>query len=251
LEWAFGKKLTVYPGLRFDYYSNFGASASPSLSGSWWMMPRIRLRSSVGRAYRIPSFTELYYRDPNHQANAALKPESAWSAEIGADFIPAKSWLGSFTVYSRNERNVIDWIRLSTAEKWRTANIRKLHATGFELSLEHTIRQKARIAANYSRTSLDPGAINYRSKYVLDYARDSWAISTAFPLPRDFKYTQTLGYKRRADGRDYWLMDGRLERAFPHIIAGVDFTNLFNSQYQEVRGVDMPGRWFLFNLRTR
>jgi iron complex outermembrane receptor protein len=251
LEWTFSKKLVVYPGVRFDYYSNFGASASPSLSGSWWMMPRIRLRSSVGRAFRIPSFTELYYRDPNHQANAGLKPESSWSAELGTDFIPAKNWLGSFTVFSRSERNVIDWIRSSAAEKWRTANIRKLHASGFEVSLEHTIRQQVRLAANYSRTSLDPGRVNYRSKYVLDYARDSWAASTSFPLPLDLKYQQTLSYKKRADGRDYWLLDGRLEHNFRHFSAGVDFTNLLNSQYQEVLGVNMPGRWFVFSIRTR
>lgn len=251
LQWMFSRTASVYPGLRLDYYSNFGISANPSLSGSWWALPRLRLRSSVGRAFRIPTFTELYYRDPNNEANPSLKPESSWSAEAGIDFIPAKNWLGTLTLFSRNERNVIDWIRTSPTEKWRTANIRKLHAIGAEIGLEHSFGHRARMAVRYSRISLDPGRIDYISKYVLDYARDSWAASTFFPIPFALEYKQTFSYKRRANGRDYWLLDGRLERHFRRFAAGVDFTNLLNSQYQEVIGVNMPGRWFALYLRTR
>jgi outer membrane cobalamin receptor len=251
LQWIFSRTITVYSGLRLDYYSNFGASANPSLSGSWWVLPRIRLRSSVGRSFRIPSFTELYYRDPNHEASSSLKPESSWSGEVGTDFIPAKEWLGFLTVFSRSDRNVIDWVRASAAEKWRTANIRELHATGVEIGIEHSLGPQARISAKYSRILLDPGEIDFRSKYVLDYARDSWAASTSFPMPFALGYQQTFNYKRRADGRSYWLLDGRLERHFRRFTVGVDFTNLLDIRYQEVIGVDMPGRWFAVSLRTR
>jgi outer membrane cobalamin receptor len=251
LQWMFGKNAAVYPGMRFDYYSNFGTSMSPSLSGSWWVHPRIRLRSSVGRAFRIPTFTELYYRDPNNEATSTLQPESAWSEEIGADFIPAKNWLGALTVYSRQERNVIDWIRTSSAEKWRTANIRELTAAGVEISIERSLGSRSHIAARYSRISIDAGDINYTSKYVLDYARDSWSAAASFTMPFAFAYQQTASYKRRADGRDYWVLDGRLERHFRKFTAAVDVTNMLDSEYQEVRGVDMPGRWFALTIRTR
>jgi iron complex outermembrane receptor protein len=232
-----------------DYYSNFGISANPSLSGSWRMLPRIRLRSSVGRAFRIPSFTELYYRDPNNEANPSLKPESAWSAEVGTDFIPAKNWLGSLTFFSRKELNVIDWVRTSALEKWRAANIRRLHATGIEMGFERPMGPRARIAGHYSHISVDAGTIRCSSKYVLDYARDTWLTSISFPIPFALEYRQTLRYKRRANGRSYWLLDGRLERHFRHFTAGVDFSNLLDSRYQEVIGVDMPGRWFAVSLR--
>ena len=250
LQWMFGKTAAVYPGLRFDYYSNFGASVNPSLSGSWWILPRIRLRSSVGRAFRIPTFTELYYRDPNHEASSTLNPESAWSEEIGTDFIPAKGWYGSLTLFSRQERNVIDWIRASAGEKWRTANIRRLHTAGAEISLERSLGSQASVAARYSRISIDAGDIDYTSKYVLDYAKDSWSASASFPIPSAFAYKQTASYKRRADGRSYWILDGRLERRFRKFTAAFDLTNMLNSEYQEVIGVDMPGRWIALTIRT-
>jgi outer membrane receptor for ferrienterochelin and colicin len=251
LQWTLGKTAVVYPGFRFDYYSNFGSAASPSLSASWWILPRLRLRSSIGRAFRIPSFTELYYRDPNNVASPTLKPESAWSAELGADFIPAKNWLGSLTLFSRRERNVIDWIRSSTAEKWRSDNIRKLRTSGVELGLERMWGTRAGFSAHYSRISTDAGSVTFISKYVLDYARDSWSAAAFFPLPLALEYRQTLTYKRRADGRGCWVMDGGLSHRFRLFTAGVDFTNLLDSRYQEVTGVDMPGRWFMFSIRTR
>ncbi len=250
-QWTFGKTAALYPGLRLDHYSNFGSSVNPSLSGSYWVLPRVRLRSSVGRAFRIPTFTELYYRDPNHQASSSLNPESAWSEEIGADFIPAGGWLGFLTLFARQERNVIDWIRVSADQKWHTDNIRKIQTTGVELGLERSLRPGAHVAARYSRIATDAGDIDYASKYVLDYARDSWSASTFFAMPFAFSYRQTASFKRRADGRTYWILDGRLERQFGKFTAAVDLTNMLNSEYQEVIGVDMPGRWFAFTLRKK
>jgi outer membrane cobalamin receptor len=251
IQWTPVKTIAVYPGLRFDYYSNFGAAASPSLSGSWWILSRIRLRSSLGRAFRIPTFTELYYRDPNNEADPSLKPESSWSEEIGSDFIPAKNWVGAFTFFSRQERNIIDWIRSTSADKWRTFNIRKLRTSGIEIGIERSLGSRARFETHYSRISTDIGYINYTSKYVLDYARDSWSTSAYFPIPLALNYQQTFAYKRRADGRSYWLLDNRIERRFGRFAAAVDFTNLFDTRYQEANGVDMPGRWFALSLRTR
>jgi iron complex outermembrane receptor protein len=245
------KTLTVYPGLRLDYYSNFGAAASPSLSGSWWVLSRLRLRSSFGRAFRIPTFTELYYRDPNNEADPALKPESSWSEEVGADFLPSNNWMASLTFFSRQERNAIDWIRSSSAEKWRSSNIRKLHTSGIEVGLERSLGSRAHLKTHYSRISTDAGHINYTSKYVLDYARDSWSASTYFPIPLGLNYQETLAYKSHADGRSYWLLNGRVERRFGRFSAAIDVANLLDSRYQEVIGVDMPGRWLVLSLRAR
>jgi outer membrane receptor protein involved in Fe transport len=146
---------------------------------------------------------------------------------------------------------VIDWIRLSAAEKWRTFNIRELRTSGIEVGIERFLGSRARLETHYSRLSCDPGYINYISKYVLDYARDSWSASTHFRIPPALNYQQTLAYKRRADGRSYWLLDSRIERPFGRFSAAVDFTNLLDTRYREIVGVDMPGRWFAFSLRTR
>jgi hypothetical protein len=146
---------------------------------------------------------------------------------------------------------VIDWIRSSAGEKWHTANIRELHTAGAEISLEHSLGSRARVGTRYSHITIDAGRIDYISKYVLDYARESWSASASFPVPFSCTYEQTASYKRRADGRSYWLLDGRLERHFRKFTASIDLTNMLNSEYQEVIGVDMPGRWFALTIRTK
>jgi vitamin B12 transporter len=251
LQWLIGKSAAVHSGLRMDYYSNFGSAANPSISASWWVLPRIRLRSALGRAFRIPSFTERYYRDPNHEANSSLKPESSWSAEVGADLIPAKNWLGSITLFSRREQNIIDWIRDSAQDKWRTSNIRKLRTVGAELSLERAVNSRLRLTVRSSIISINAGQVDYISKYVLDYARDSWSATASFRMPLAMEYHQTINYKKRANGRDYWVLDGRLGRRFYRFAAAIEYTNLLDRRYQEISGVDMPGRWFAFSLSTR
>jgi iron complex outermembrane receptor protein len=251
LQWTFGKTAAVYSGLRLDHYSNFGTAVNPTISGSWWAAPRLRLRAALGRAFRIPTFTELYYRDPNHEASSYLKPESSWSAEAGLDVIAAKDWIGSVTLFSRREQNVIDWIRQSTGEKWRTSNIRNLRASGAELSLEHNLNKRVHLGARYSLISENAGSVHFISKYVMDYAHDSWAANAWVRAPFDLEYSSILHYTRRSDGRSYWVLDGRLERSFHHIIAALECTNLLNSQRQEILGVDMPGRWLAFSLRVK
>jgi outer membrane cobalamin receptor len=251
MQWTLGKAAVLYPGFRLDDYSSFGSAASPSLSGSWWVQKRIRLRSFVGRAFRIPTFTELYYHDPNNQASPLLKPESAWAAEFGVDFLPIGNWLGSITLFSRREGNVIDWIRASQTEKWHSGNIRRLRTSGAEIGLEHSFGSGSGFSARYTKVFTEAGLVDYISKYVLDYARDSWSASAHFPVPLKLEYRQTLNYKVRADGRRYWLLDAGLEHRFRRFTAGIDCMNLLNSRYQEIAGVDMPGRWLTLIFRTR
>ena len=163
--------------------------------------------------------------------------------------LPGK-WLGFLNYFFRRERNVIDWIRSSADEKWQTFNIRSIRASGIEAGIEHSLGTNVRLGAHYSRTWMDAGAFDYQSKYVLDYARDIWTTAVSVPFGFGLEYQQTLRYKRRIDGRSYWLLDGRLEEHTRRITIAVDFTNLLNSRYQEIVGVDMPGRWFTVTLST-
>ena len=152
---------------------------------------------------------------------------------------------------------MIDWVRSSADEKWRTFNIRKIRASGIEVGIERSLGMKARLATHYSRISMDAGSFDYQSKYVLDYARDNWTAIASVPIRfgRQYKlgleYQQTLRYKRRIDGRSYWLLDCRLESHTRKFVIAVDITNMLNSHYQEIAGVDMPGRWLAVSLRTK
>jgi len=240
-DWAAKAALSL--GFRADYYSRFGSSFSPSLSASWWARPRIKLRAAAGHVFRAPTFTELYYRDPNHQASSSLNPEKGWEGEMGMDGFLSKGYLLGLTLFQRRESNVIDWVRSSPSQKWRTMNIRRLETRGVELQLQRHLGNTGRIQGQYTWLDQNPGPVNFLSKYVLDYARHNFTAAAFLALPRNFSLGQKAGYKLRSDGRNYWLIDTRISRRIRNALFFVEGINLLNSQYQEIRGVDMPGRW--------
>ena len=248
LEHTVGARAVLYPGIRFDTYSPFGSAWSPGLSGSVWIRPAVRVRAAAGRAFRIPTFTELYYRDPAHQASGDLRPESAWSAEAGTDWFPGPAWVASMTLFSRRERDVIDWARATPAERWRTTNIHRVRTTGVELELQRRFDHAGLVAVHYSRLSVNAGRVPFISKYVLDFARDSLAIKSSVELPLAVALGQRLALTHRSDGRHYWVADARVSRRFGGMRFFVEGTNLFDARYFEITGVDMPGRWVLAGL---
>jgi iron complex outermembrane receptor protein len=235
---------SVALGLRWDRYSRFGSSISPGLSAGWWVMPSLRFRGSAAHAFRVPAFTELYYRDPNHRANADLKPETAWEGEIGADWFPGADWQVEVGGFLRSDRNLIDWVRQSPAERWQTRNIRRLWTHGIELSLQRLFEGGWLVRTEYQWMVSTTRDLTLLSKYVLDFPRHGWLAMAAAPLGGGFEAGPVVRYRRRSDGRDYWVLDCRANRRFGDLMLFVEGTNLTGTEYQEIRGVDMPGRWW-------
>jgi outer membrane cobalamin receptor len=238
-----GTRAAWTAGLRFDTYSHFGSSWSPSLAGSVWIAAPLKVRASMAHAFRIPTFTELYYRDPSNIATASLRPERGWSYEAGADWLPNARWLASATVFTRRDRDVIDWVRLTTQEPWRTANIRRVETSGIELGARRAVGRDGVLDVQYTFLSADPGPVIGLSKYVLDYARQRLVASASTTVAGQVGIGGRLGYTRRIDGREYTLLDLRVSRPFHAIRVFIEGNNLLDREYEEIRGVAMPGRW--------
>jgi vitamin B12 transporter len=238
----------VHPGVRFDGYSRFGSSWSPSLSMSAWTSSRVRLRASGGHAFRVPTFTELFYGDPNHQGAGALSPETAWSADGGVDAFGG-SWTTGITVFGRWEDNVIDWVRPSATVRWRTANIRDVDTHGIETSAHRRVGN-GHLRFQYTWLTSAAPALDLLSKYALDYAPHSFAASFSTQW-NAVRFGGRAEGKRRIDGRQYWTLDAQLARNIVRAEVYVQATNLFDRHFQEIRGVEMPGRWIKVGVRVK
>ena len=243
MQYTADNSFSLVAGTRWEYTSMFGNSLNPSISSGWWIHPALRFRASAGHAFRIPTFTELYYFDPRHQASPDLDPEKSWDTEAGIDWYPASSWLFRGNLFYRWEDDVIDWVRDSAELKWETTNIREVQAGGIEVSLEKSLGTGAMLQIQYSYLALTTDEFPVLSKYVFDYPRHSLTGFSSFALPLAVNFSQKVDYKKREDGRDYWLVDMRLARDFDKTTVFVEGSNLLNTRYQELLGVDMPGRW--------
>jgi len=253
VQWHPTPAITVVPSVRIDHYSRFGSATSPSLSAGWWAASRVKLRGSVGRAFRVPTFTELYYTDPNHQASGELAPERSLATEVGVDYLPASGWLARATVFARRDRDVIDWVRAAPTVKWNTTNVRRVGTNGLELGVQRSIggAAGALVGLQYTWLDSDPEGLDLLSKYLLEYSTHALVGSGSVVLPFGVSWGQRLEYRARYDGQRYWLAETRFTRRIKRIELYVEGTNLLNESYQEIAGVIGPPRWIRGGLSIR
>lgn len=255
-EWRqeVARSVHVDATLRIDRYSEFGASWSPSIGAGWSPADALRLRASVGRAYRVPTFTERYYSDPANLARPEVGPEFAWAGEAGADVFVGSGWLLQATFFGRADRDVIDWLRPTIADRWRTFNIRDVTTVGAEMGVRKAFPGGGFVQAHYSALDVDAAGVTQLSKYVLDYAPRSFTAAALVLLPARLHVAPRLEYRRRARPSgtvDYVLLDARVGRRLSRgLELFVDGTNIFDVAYEEIAGVRMPGAAMAVGLRV-
>lgn len=89
-EWEAAPGRTVTAGLRWDHYSDFGGTLNPRLAVVWSAAPSLTAKLLYGRAFRAPSFFELYATNsPVLVGNPNLRPEAMNTAEAGFTWKPA------------------------------------------------------------------------------------------------------------------------------------------------------------------
>jgi iron complex outermembrane receptor protein len=243
-----GARTFVYPSVRVDGYSTFGSALSPALSAVTWMGSRVKLRGSVGRAFRVPTFTERFYVDPNNLGSSTLVPEHAWATEAGIDWLGG-GWTVGGALFDRRERGTIDFVRASARDRWQAANIRRVDTRGVELSARRLFSHGRMLSMQYTGLDAATDPLPLLSKYVLEYPHHTLALSGSLALPADVTVGQRAEFKRRRDGSDYWLVDTRVGRRLRRATVFLEGANLLNVRYQEIAGVDMPGRWLRAGVR--
>ncbi len=252
VRYRLGPSLHVDSSLRLDRYDEFGASLSPAAGASLWLHRTTRARASVGRAVRVPTFTERYYRDPANLARAEVGPERSWTLDAGLDVFLPTGWVLQGGGFMRRDRDVIDWLRSTPTDVWRTYNVHRARAVGIEASARRTWDSGAFAQVAYTGTVVSAdtlsslcGTPTCLSKYVLDYAPHVVAGSAVVPVVWGLRLAPRIEIKQRrrnAIDSTYALLDLRIARRLGVHEVRIDGANLGDVAYQEIAGVAMPGR---------
>ena len=129
------RRFSFTAGVREEVYGSGQTQFSPTVAAGVWLTPSLKLRGSVSHAFRLPTFTDLYYHDPANLGSPDLRPEKAWSAEGGLDWSPSRRVRAEGTFFQRRERDGIDYVRGSPADIWRATNFERLRFDGVESSI--------------------------------------------------------------------------------------------------------------------
>lgn len=236
-------RLFLSVGAREEIFSGGRAEFAPALAGGVWLGAGLRVRASISRGFRLPTYTDLYYSDPANLGNPLLKPESAWNFEGGPECNPGGRISAQLTVFHRKERNNIDYVKHSLTDPWQATNIQNLVFTGLETTLRFRLLKSQEVELGYtglhgSQEPL-PGLI---SKYVFNYPNHSAAFTWLGQFKDVIGVRTRVGVMQRV-GRDaYPLWDLAASRTVGRLRPYIQFSNLSNTGYEEIPGVAMPGR---------
>ena len=228
---------------REEVYRRLSGTFSPTVAGGVWLSSHLKLRASASRAFRLPSYTDLYYQDPANLGNPNLRPERAWSYEGGLAWNAGKRLRGEVVVFERRERDGIDYIRRSPDDIWRATNVQNLNFTGVEVSVGVSAPRGQRIDFRY--TGLDgvqdalPGVL---SKYVFNYPTHSGVAAWSGSLGGGLVVRTRVGVLDRRARDPYALWDLYAARSRGRVRPFLQLTNLTGTSYEEIPGVAMPGR---------
>src|SRR5579884_807525 len=151
---------------------------SPMLAGGYWLSHSTRLRASVSGAFRLPSYTDLYYSDPANIGSANLRPEHATTYEAGIEWFRGTGTRAYATVFDRRERDGIDYVRATVQDLWHAANYDRLQFTGVEAGIAARIGSGQQVDAAFTALQgSSASAPRLMSKYVFNYPSQSAVVA--------------------------------------------------------------------------
>ncbi|MBK9166126.1 MAG: TonB-dependent receptor [Bryobacterales bacterium] len=243
------RRFSFSVGAREEVFGARSHQFSPNAAVGVWIAPQLKLRGGVSRAFRIPTYTDLYYHDPANRGSPDLRPESAWNYEAGANWNGAGRVRGDLTVFHRRETDGIDYVRTSLTDLWRATNISRLRFTGVEAGITALPARRQHLDIRYTGLRGVQDAVpGIFSRYVFNYPVHSGVVSWQGAGPGGLLVRTRLGALQRLARDPYAVWDLYLASDRPRFRPFVQWTNLTATRYQEILGVAMPGRAIVAGL---
>lgn len=144
-EWSIASDFELTAGIRYDHYSDFGGTTNPRLALVWATDYNLTTKLLYGRAFRAPSFTELYFiNNPSTVGNPYLAPETIDVMELVFDYHPTFDLQTVFNVFRYDLDRLIDQVG------GKAQNINDQDGYGLETSVKWAITDQLSLQANYA-----------------------------------------------------------------------------------------------------
>ena len=246
----FNNSLNITPGVQLNHYTDFGFNALPGIDVGYSLSNHITTFGNIGYTYRIPTYTDMFYQSPVNEGNPDLLPEYAWNHEIGFKTRGLSNINAEVSLFYRDGKNMIDWVRTTDNDPWKPINILDLDMRGvdtnFSIKLDNTLPNIFKqLSVNY--TFIDAQVENREnqlSRYALENLQHQFRATLSLAYGKYIVHSISAGYYDRVNLNDYTVVDSRIRLKSQKITLFADVTNIFDIEYQETNLVVMPGRWF-------
>lgn len=248
------KKLTIEAGVLLNLNTAFRPEWLPGIDLSHVWNGHHTTYASASRAFRLPTYTDLYYNRGGAVGSLDLLPEHGDQVELGHRFRSGR-WGATVSGFSRRGRDLIDWVKRPGETTVRASNLTAVDLHGIELSLQNTSADdRTLIGAIYAYQWTDREAFDFTSLYVLDHLRhrlSAWGERrvSRFSLRANLSWQQRVGsYVDLNEGvatsyPDNFRVDAKVSWHNGPIQLFVSGYNLLNAEQMDRANVWLPGRW--------
>ena len=247
----FNEKLVLSPGIAISYFSDMSFHSFPGLDLGYDLNSSFKLYGNIGKTYRIPTYTDLYYSDKTTIGNKNLSPESATSSELGLKYFNSNIKI-SVALFNREAKNIIDYVKNKQDDLWRAENIGSLTTKGIEFEFLYNFKA---IKNLLNTNSFGIGYTNIKdnnyvsninfSKYSLNSLRHHFTSKLNLNYIKNINHSIVYKYAERSDRSNYNVLDSKI--MFKKVLFFY-VKNIFDEIYSETNLVPMPGRSFLIGF---
>jgi vitamin B12 transporter len=250
-------KIEIFPGIDLSYHL-FNNKA--------------KLFASINRSLRLPTFTDMFYKDPSNEGNQNLNPEEILALETGMEYNSDKKSV-SLTLFRDRGRNVIDWVWIPSSNTYKAMNISEVTTRGLEMGVNYHFKNGGyrfinpdNFGSSYTFIDLEKATGDYVSKYSLDYLKHKLQLSFSFDIKRRVNFNWQVSYNSRngsyvdynaqtstrfiSSFEPYWLTDLKISYDIKSVSLFVSATNLFNTKYTDVGNLIQSGRWITAGFKV-
>ena len=208
-QWKFRKSWELISGVRFDEYSDFGSTVNPRVALIWKTSPKLTTKLLYGRAFRAPSFTELYTRsNPIVIGSSTLEPETIDVYELAWAYQANSKWSLGLNIFHYKASNLISFVPDASGISTTAQNFGVRKGDGLEFETKAMVSKNVSLIANYAyvkatdEISGEPAG-EYPSHQ--GYLRGDWRFRPLWNLDAQVRL---IGTRDRAPNDDREKLEG-------------------------------------------
>ena len=240
-QWKLANDWNLTIGVRYDDYSDFGSTVNPRAALVWEATKDLTAKALYGRAFRAPSFAELYLRNnPVALGNEALDPEVINTYELAFDYRASFDLRFGFNIFHYEIEDLIDFT-VSPGGALVAGNVGEQKGSGFELETEWQLTSDLRVIANYAYQNSEDTSTNQavgRSPEQQFYLRGNWELMPNLSVTGELNWVgdrEREAIDSRSDIDDYTIANFKLERRnlFDNLDLSLRIQNAFDEDARE------------------
>jgi outer membrane receptor for ferrienterochelin and colicins len=253
-EWKLIQPLKIIVSGRYDNHEEYDAEFSPRLGTVYTINSKLNLHASVGKAYRAPTFDELYGSYPGSlwawYGNPDLNPETSKNYEVGMKYLDTSAKV-ELNLFKRDVEDMINGNYFDGDKGYSTAvNIDSAEISGVEVILVKYLTKKTSTDLNYTyldaRDKETDERLTYRDYHNLNLGLNYNTEEISGSL------NGKLVAGRSDDLPSYFIVDVKLNKKIKKDIElSLELNNLFDKGYQINNGYPMPERNYILKVSTK